>query len=405
MTDQAISDMRVLDLTHYIPGPYCTKLLADYGADVIKVENPGGGDIARKLGPFPDDKPDPEKCGLFLYLNSNKRGITLNLKTTEGAGIFKELVKWAGVVVESFRPGVMLNFGLDYEALTRIKSQLVMTSISNFGQTGPYRDFKASEIIIYGMGGAMLMSGQSDRYPLKLGGTVTLLQGGGIAALASMSAFYTQCYQKMGQYVDISLFETAAGSIDRRTTNLVNYQYTGRVAPREQVGGLGYPYGIYPCADGYIDVASPVTAFSKLAYAIGMPEFAKNPRFSTPEAQTNPKRKEEFERTIFLPWLQKRTRQEAFDAFQQYGVPCGMCQTTEDVVNDLHFKSRGFFKDIDHPQLGPIKFPGAPFQMGETPWQIRRLAPLPGQHNDEVLGGILGYSKKELTRLKEDGVV
>jgi len=406
MADKALSDMRVLDLTQYIPGPYCTKLLADFGADVIKVEKPHRGDIARQVGPFPDDKPHVEKSGLFLYLNTNKRGLTLDLNSAEGLQIFRELVKkWADVVVESFRPGVMAGFGLDYEALVKVKSPLVMTSISNFGQTGPYRDYEASELIIYGMGGAMLMTGQPGRYPLKLGGTVTLLQGGSVAAVATLAAFFSLRYQQVGQYVDISLFETAAGSIDRRTSNLVNYQYTGRIAPRQSISGLGFPYGIYPCADGFLDIASPVRSFSQLAYAMGMPDLAQDPRFSTPEAQTNPERKEEFERTLFLPWLLKRTRREAFEACQKYGVFCGMCNSTEDVAKDHHLNSRGFFMEVDHPEAGPIRYPGAPFKMGETPWQIRRPAPLLGQDNEEILVGILDYSKKDLLRLEQDGVI
>jgi crotonobetainyl-CoA:carnitine CoA-transferase CaiB-like acyl-CoA transferase len=405
VADRALSDMKVLDFTHYIPGPYSTKLLADYGADVIKVEKPDQGDISRDLGPFPDDKPDVEKSALFLYLNTNKKGITLNLKTAKGIKIVKELVKWADVVVESFRPGVMAGFGLDYQSLIKINPRLVVTSISNFGQTGPYRDYRASEIIIYGMGGSMLVTGQPDRYPLKLGGTITLFQGGVIASVATMAAFFALRDQGLGQYVDISLFQTAAGSIDRRSSYLVNYQYTRRLPSRQQVAGLGYPYGIYRCADGYFDIASPVRSFSQVAHAMGMPELAEDQRFSTAEAQTDPVRQEEFERTIFLPWLRKLSRKEAFEACQRHGVFCGMCNTTEDVASDPHLQKRRFFVTVDHSKAGIFSYPGAPFKMDETPYQIRFPAPLLGQYNKEILCDMLGYCQSDFFQLQQEGII
>jgi len=167
MINQPLSGVKVLDLSWYISGPYCTKLLADYGADVLKVEMPGEGDPARKLGPFFKDDPHPEKSGLFLYLNTNKKGITLNLKSSWGNDVIKELVKDVDILVESFSPDVMERLGLSYEDLEKINPRLLFTSISNFGQFGPYRDYKASELIIYGMGGAMNESGLPDREPLK----------------------------------------------------------------------------------------------------------------------------------------------------------------------------------------------------------------------------------------------
>ncbi|MBI4639776.1 MAG: CoA transferase, partial [Candidatus Tectomicrobia bacterium] len=227
MTDQLLSDVKVLDLTHYIAGPYCTKLLADYGADLIKIERPGKGDPARQIGPFLGDDPHPEKSALFLHLNTNKRSLTLNLKSRRGVMIFKELAHQVDIVVENFRPGVMDDFGLSYEELEKINPTLVMTSISNFGQTGPYRDFPASEIVLYGMGGSMLSSGLPDREPVKLARNVGQYQTGVMAAVATMTAFYGANYRGIGQHIDMAIFETQSGSIDRRQTALVNYAYTG----------------------------------------------------------------------------------------------------------------------------------------------------------------------------------
>ncbi len=190
MTEQALSDIRILDLTRYISGPYCTKLFADFGADVVKIEKPGEGDPARRMGPFFQDDPDPEKSGLFLHLNTNKRSVTLNLKSQAGKRILKELAKDVDILVENFSPRVMPALGLDYETLESINPRLVMASISNFGQTGPYRDFKASELIIYGMGGAMCTTGLGDCEPVKKGLNVIQYQGGNMAAAATMTALF-----------------------------------------------------------------------------------------------------------------------------------------------------------------------------------------------------------------------
>src|SRR5687768_15394925 len=170
MGESALADLRVLDLTHYIAGPYCTKLLADYGADVIKIERPDSGDPARRYGPFPHDEPHPEKSALFLHLNTNKRGITLDLKTSAGKAMFVELVRKVDVLVENFQPRVMPSLGFSHEQLVRVNPRLVMTSISNFGQTGPYRDYKAQDILMYAMGGPMHQTGAPHREPVKMAG-------------------------------------------------------------------------------------------------------------------------------------------------------------------------------------------------------------------------------------------
>ena len=177
MPDLALEDVKVLDLTHHVAGPYCTKLLADYGADVIKVERPGLGDSARSMGPFPGDAPHRERSGIFLHLNTNKRGITLDLKSRAGAKVVKELAREVDILVESFRPGTMERYGLGYETLRVVNPGLVMTSISNFGQTGPYRDYRSAEIMVYGMGGEMYSTGLDEREPVKLGVNVHLYQG------------------------------------------------------------------------------------------------------------------------------------------------------------------------------------------------------------------------------------
>ncbi len=404
MAEQVLSDVRVLDLTWYIAGPYCTKLLADYGADVIKVERPPDGDPARKMGPFFRDDPHPEKSGLFLHLNTNKRGITLNLKSEWGQGVIKELVRDVDILVESFSPRVMPSLGLDYEALEKVNPKLVVTSISNFGQTGPYRDFKASELIIYGMGGAMNQIGLPEREPLKKGGNVIQYQGGTMAGIATMMAFLVASEEGVGQHVDVSLMETQLGTIDRRMAQLLAYQYnkatTARADPRDR---RAYPGGIWPCADGYFELAAVGMLWPSVAKMLDMPELENDPRFSTVLAQQMPGHKEQFEE-IWYPWIMERTKKEIVAKGQASGVLCGPINNMEEVLDDPHWWQREFWVQIEHPVTGKLTYPGAPSKAEQMPWVIRRPAPLLGQHNEEVYGK-LGYTKKELVRLKENGLI
>ena len=402
MPEQPLSDVKVLDLTWHIAGPYCTKLLADYGAEVIKVERPGAGDPARSLGPFLGDDPHPEKSGLFLHLNTNKRGITLNLKSSTGKKMFKELVKDVDILVESFSPGVMERLGLGYEELEKINPKLVMTSISNFGQSGPYRDFKASDIILYGMGGEMYDTGIPERHPLKKGGTVIQYQGGNHAAAATMVALFASRLQGIGQQVDISIFETQMGSIDRRMSYLINYQYNKEISPRFGGQGLGIPYGTYPCKGGYFDLAGGLAFWPRVVQMLERPDLLNDPRFATGEGQARPECREEFD-AIFLPWLMQRTNRECVQAGQKAGVLCATVSSMEDLLNDPHWGAREFWVDIEHPVAGKLTYPSGPIRM-ETPFQIRRPAPLLGQHNEEVYGE-LGYSRDDLVKLRERGVI
>ena len=391
MSEQALSDVKVLDFTHHIAGPYCTKLLASYGADVIKVERPGVGDVSRRLGPFPGDVPHVEKSGLFLHLNTGKRSITLNLKTGAARKVVHELVANVDIVIESFRPGTMSRFGLGYDDLKAINPALVMTSVSNFGQTGPYRDYQGSEIIFYGMGGEMGSTGLEDREPVKLGGTVGLYQAGAMASVATMGALFAARFQDIGQHVDVSIMETQLGTQDRRTSSLVGYQYTGENNPRVPLSTAGYPIGIYPCQDGYFDLLGGLVYFSRVVRMLGEPDFLQDPKWYTPTAQTDPDLKEEFE-AYFLSWCMEHTRKEIWEIGQAVSVLCAPVNTVEDVINDPVLAERGSFDLLRHPEVGEVKVTGRPFIMTETPWQIGRPPPLLGEHNEEVLGG-LGYGK------------
>jgi crotonobetainyl-CoA:carnitine CoA-transferase CaiB-like acyl-CoA transferase len=403
MADGALSHVRVLDFTTQVAGPYCTKLIADYGADVIKVERPGTGDAARGLGPFPGDIPHLEKSGLFLHLNTNKRSITLDLKSKSGQKIAKQLAAEVDLVVENFRPGVMDRLGLGLEALQESNPRLVMTSISNFGQTGPYRDFKSSDILVYSMGGEMHSTGLSDREPVKLGANVVLYQAGSVAAVGSAGALFLSQDDGPGQQVDVSIMETQTGSVDRRMSALVGYQYTGELSARVPFGAAGYPIGVYPCEDGYFEVTGGLIYFPRVVRMLGDPPELLEPRWYTPESQTDPELKDEFE-AHFLSWTLQRSKADAWRAAQESNVLSGPLNTMEDVANDQHFIGRGAFAQIDHPLAGSLKYPGRPFVMTESPWEIRRPAPMLGQHNGEILQE-LGYGPDDQVRLRAQGVI
>jgi crotonobetainyl-CoA:carnitine CoA-transferase CaiB-like acyl-CoA transferase len=381
--------------------------LADYGADVIKVERPEAGDPARRMGPFLEDEPDMEKSGLFLHLNTNKRGITLNLRTEAGKKVFKQLVQQVDILAENFSPRVMPSLGLDYPALEKISPKLVMTSISNFGQTGPYRDFKLSELVLSAMGSSMKTCGQPDREPLKLAGNLLQYQAGAIAAAATMLTLFGSRTKGIGQHVDISIMETCLGSMDRRAPSLLGYQYTKGVGTRIGAGRggsmAGCPEGIYPCKDGYFDVVGGAAWWPRNLALLGDPPRLADPKYGTMEGQMDPECQEEI-LAVLYPWAMARTKQEVWEAAGKARAAAAPLYDVENLVNDSHFRERGFFVEIDHPKAGRLKYPGAPFRPMETPWQLKRPAPLLGEHNQEIYGG-LGYSREDLIKLREAGVI
>ena len=397
---QPLSDLTVLDLTHGIAGPYCTKLLADFGADVIKVEDPIHGDYTRTIGPFPQDTPHPEKSGTFLFLNTNKRGITLNLKAPAGREALKQLVKDADILVESFKPGVMERLGLGYDVLKAINPNLVMTSVSNFGQTGPYRDYKASELTLFAMGGRMHASGLPDRYPIKLGGSHVQFQAGNNAAMASLFAWYAQQYQGTGgQSVDVAIFETQMASINMRLTSLLAYQYNGERGRRLGPARGGYPNGHFPCSDGYISVSGGGQRFPLTAAALGMPELVDHPKFGITKGPQDPAWQAEFESTIWLPWLAQRTKQEAVEQCQEHGLLISANNNMREVVDaNPQLDARNYYAEIEHPVAGSFRYPGAPIFTDEKWWRLRRPAPTLGQHTKEVLQKV-EYSQEQFLQM------
>jgi crotonobetainyl-CoA:carnitine CoA-transferase CaiB-like acyl-CoA transferase len=401
----ALADITVLDLTHHIAGPYCTKLLATYGAEVIKIERPGTGDPARQAGPFPGDVPHPEKSGLFLHLNTNKQSVTINLQHARGQALVRELVKQVDVVVENFAPRVLPALGLSYADLEPLNPCLVMTSISNFGQTGPYRDWRAQDIVIYAMGGAMNLTGLPDREPLRLALNLMAYQGGNVAAAATLTGVLGVSRLGTGQHLDLSLFEVHAGSIDRRTTGLLGYQYTGEPGYREEPMGIGvYPAGVIPCQNGYIQTLVRPQNWERLLAAMGLPELNEDPRFANALTRLQQEQRPAF-MALFEAWLSRHTRDEAMARAQAQRLPLTAVNPPSAALQDPHFHERGAFVDLEHPVAGRLPYTRAPFRMTASPAVPVRPAPLLGQHTDVVLGQRLGLTSSALDELRQQGVI
>ncbi len=395
MPEQALTGIRVLDLSRHIAGPYCTKILASFGADVLKIEKPGEGDPARKAGPMLHDEPGLERSGLFLYLNCGKKSITLNVKSNEGRKIFKGLVKDADAVVENFKPGTMSKLGLDYWSLAEINPRLVMTSISNFGLTGPYRDYKSSHLIFWNMTGSRYMDGEPGQTPLQGAGWLTHYWSGIHALVGTTAALYDRNETGTGQHVDVSMQESVMLSLNYPVT--VN-SYLG-VTHSDFKPRLG----IFECKDGHIEInLLTQSQWEMLCAFFGMPDLTKDPRFETMAAVNE--HKEEV-RAIFAPLVKEREKAELLQAGIDWRIPLSLVATSCEIVEFPQHQARGFFIDVEHPVMGKVTMPGAPFNMTETVWQLRSPAPLLGEHNEEVYCGRLGYSKEDLVRLREQGVI
>jgi crotonobetainyl-CoA:carnitine CoA-transferase CaiB-like acyl-CoA transferase len=404
-----LSGVRVLDLTWHAAGPFATRLLADYGAEVIKVERPGTGDPTRRMAPFYKDEPGLERSGLFMSLNTNKKSITLNLKSEQGREMALGLVEKVDVVVENFAPRVLRGLSLDYGALSARNPGVVMTSISNFGQSGPYRDWGGSDLTLYAMGGPMLNTGHADREPLKVAGRIPSYHVGATAASATTIALLAAEESGEGDHIDLSFFETWMGAIDRRTTNLLGYQYSGHISTRPAVGQM-LGSGIWPCMDGFFFTTLVAPRFPAMARMIGAEHLVDNPNWSTPAARANPDRVDEFA-ALAIGWFIERTRSEIRDEVDKFGIYGGPINSIEDFVTNEHFLARQFFQEIDHPTTGPITYPGYSFRITSEvsektqPEGPRRRAPLLGEHTDEVLENLLDMDVDEVAKLRKEGAV
>ncbi len=394
MMPAAMDDIKVLDISQGIAGPFAAKILADFGADVIKLEPPEG-EMGRRMGPFFHDDPNPEKSLFFLLLNLNKRGATLNLETATGQKLFKELVREVDVVVETFKPGYLASLGLDYESLEKINPKVLMTSITPFGQYGPYSQFKGEEIIAYAMSGIMSISGTSDREPLKHGGFQAQYEGGINGALATAFALLGRDFTGEGQHVDVSIQEVVNSTL---VTNQPFYSWTGAVQGRRRAVGTMFG-NVMPCKDGFfISQGGGGATWEDIVRFYGNPVLLEEKYANNEQRVLNG---EEFDR-IVIEAVKERGMHEMFKtASEDFRMLFGIVQTPKDLANCPQLESRNFYQEVDHPVIGKIRVPFRLFNMSETPAQYRMPAPLLGQHNQEVYTKLLHYTKEDLVKLRE----
>ncbi len=389
----ALAGVRVLDLSQVIAGPLCAKLLADHGADVLKVEPPQG-EPGRRMPPFHHDEPHPEKSLFFLMLNLNKRGITLDIETGEGAALLRRLVSEADIVVESFAPGYLDALGLGYRHLRELQPALVMTSITPFGQSGPDSALQGAEIVAYAASGIMVISGTTDREPLKHGGFQAQYQAGMSAALATQFALLQAELQGTGEHVDLSVQEVVAATmVGPQSAYAWSGAVSGRRAPES--GGLGT---VMPCADGYFVAQASWRggpgAWETVAAFFDRPEL-REARFADPAGRIA--NAEELD-AIFLDAAKQRTMAEMFrTASEKHKLLLGIVQTPEDLARCPQLAARDFFATVDHPVMGRIEVPFRLSNLSATPARYRMPAPLLGQHNEQVLRG-MGAGGSDLDR-------
>ena len=407
MSEGALEGLRILDLTQGVAGPYCTKLLSDYGAGVLKIERPEGGDPARRAGPFPDDEPHPERGGLFLDLNTGKRSVTLNLKTESGQRILRRLAAEADAVVENFRPGTLARLGLSEEQLAELNPATALVSISNFGQHGPYRDFEADDMLLYAMGGGLAITAYPGREPTRPWLYAPLFLAGAMSASYSLGAITSSVRFGEGERVDLSIQEILASSLDRASQNLMAYSYGGELFVTEDCNlrASAFPNGVYggqlPCKDGYVNFLCYPYWWDRFCRMVGREDLIDDSSYS--DNLLDPTFGPQIDALIY-PWLLERTKIEVMDAAQAQGVPVAALNTTADLFADRQLRARGYFIELDHPETGPREYPGAQFKMSETPASIRR-APLLGEHTLEVLTEQLGYSSEDVSILRQRNVV
>ena len=401
--ERPLDGVKVLDLSLGLSGGYCTKMLRNLGADVIKVEPRDTGDDTRSVGPFLNDEPNTETSAPFLYLNQGKKSVTLDLGHPDARNIIEQLAAESDVVVESFKPGYLSGLGLDYERLEKVNPTLIMASISYFGQEGPYSQYEGSEIVAYAFSGYMYITGDPDREPLKAGGYQSEYHGGISAAMAVLAALNYRDLTGEGQYIDVSTVEAIASTFE----GVSYYSMLERenVLPRRQGTRLihtshraPYPSTLLPCKDGWMHIHySP-------SFPDGLATLTGNGRLAEDEVMTAMSGHADEIDDLVTDWMKDLTREEVFELSQELRIPNTKVQSIPEVMSDSQNEARTFFREAEHPVAGTLKYPGtplAPWADGESP----ERAPLLGEHTVDVLRDDLNMSDSEITRLRDKGAI
>ena len=394
---QALQNLKVLDLTRVVAGPYGASILGDFGADVLKIEMPGNGDDARGYGPY-----EHGESVYYANLNRNKRGITLNLKSEKGKEIFLKLVEDADILLENYRPGVMERLGLGYETLHQINPKLIYGAISGFGSYGPYSQRPGYDIISQGMGGLMSITGEKGGKPTRSGNAMGDILGGLNLVIGVLAAVNARNITGLGQKVDVSLVDSVVASLE----NAYIRYFESRELPVRN--GNAYasiaPYDTYKAKDGYVIIGcGNQKLYEKFCNeVVDMPWMITDERFLTVPLRVE---NNEIQKGYIEEWTGGRTVDEIVDLVLSKGIPAGPIYNVKQIVEDEHIaKAREMFIDIEHPRIGNMTVNGNPVKLMDMKPRINRPAPVLGQDNHDVFVGKLGYSEEEYERMKEEKV-
>jgi CoA:oxalate CoA-transferase len=390
-----LNDIKVIDMTRVLAGPFCTMTLADLGAEVIKIERPGSGDDSRAFGPHQNGE-----SAYFMSINRGKKSLTLNLKTDKGKEILLKLVKEADVLVENFKPGVMKKLGLGYDVLAKVNPRLIYCASSGFGHSGPYSERPAYDLIIQGMGGLMSITGPDSSHPTKVGSSIADIFAGVFSAIGILGALHNRHKTGKGQMVDVAMLDCMVAILENAVA-----RFTATEVDPEPIGNRHpsiAPFTSLKTSDGFINVAcGNDLLWKKFTEVIGLEAIGKDERFAT-----NALRCENFDELLAIVsepvsnnstdfWLEK---------LREAKVPAGPINKISQVLSDPQVLARKMLVELMHPVAGKIKVPGTPIKFSDTESEIKKPAPVLGQDNEDILAGI-GYSAKDIEQLRNDSVI
>lgn len=391
----ALDNIKILDLTRVLAGPYATMILGDLGADIIKIEMPVKGDDARAFGPYLNDE-----SAYFMSLNRNKRSMTLNLKSEKGKELFLEMVKKVDVVVENYRPGTMEKLGIGYDTLSKINPKLIYAAASGYGHTGPYSKRAAYDAVVQAMGGLMSITGEKGGKPVRVGTSIGDITAGLFTAIGILAALNNRNETGKGQKVDVAMLDCQVAILENA---IARYVVTNEVP---KPGGNKHPsivpFESFETKDGEIMIAAGNDSlWAKFCRVIGKEELIEDERF-----KTNPLRDKNYDelRPLIAESMKNRTTKEWQDMLDDSGVPNGPINTIDKVIEDPQVVAREMIVEIEHPIAGKLKTPGIPIKLSDTPGKIRNVSPILGEHTEEILKEILEYDNEKIEELKRENI-